>query len=158
MFVVAGALLGLIALLATLQYRWLGQISDAERERMTATLNTRATAFAQDFDRELTRAYLLFQLDPMQDAGRARGARGSPRATTAGRRPRGFPRMIKEIYLSRRATATSRPLQRFNPATRFLEPADWPASHEPSFARSSAATPSAPTGTAGGRTIRRADR
>jgi len=28
MFVVALALLGLIALLATLQYRWLGQISD----------------------------------------------------------------------------------------------------------------------------------
>ena len=43
MFVVAAALLGLIALLATLQYRWLGQISDAERERMTATLSARAT-------------------------------------------------------------------------------------------------------------------
>ena len=42
MFVIAAALLGLIALLATLQYRWLGQISDAERDRMTATLNDRA--------------------------------------------------------------------------------------------------------------------
>ena len=68
MAVIAGALLGLIALLATLQYRWLGQISGAERERMTATLNTRANAFAQDFDRELTRAYLLFQLNVSQDS------------------------------------------------------------------------------------------
>jgi hypothetical protein len=72
MAVIAGALLGLIALLATLQYRWLGQISGAERERMKATLNTRATAYAQDVDRELTRAYLLFQLDALQsDEGAA---------------------------------------------------------------------------------------
>src|SRR5260221_3130948 len=65
MFAIAAALLGLILLLATLQYKWLGQISGAEREHMTVNLNTRAAAFAQDFDRELTRAYLLFQLDPM---------------------------------------------------------------------------------------------
>ena len=67
MGVIAGALLGLIALLATLQYRWLGQISGAERDRMTATLNTRATAFGQDLDREMTRAYLLFQLAAVPD-------------------------------------------------------------------------------------------
>ena len=51
MFVVALALLGLLALLATLQYKWLGRISDAERERMRATLNTRASGFAQEFRR-----------------------------------------------------------------------------------------------------------
>ena len=73
MFAIAGALLGLILLLATLQYQWLGQISGAERERMTATLNTRASAFGEDFDRELTRAYLLFQLDPMQQDQSAAG-------------------------------------------------------------------------------------
>ena len=55
MFVVAVALLGLLALLATLQYKWLGRISDAERDRMRATLNTRASGFAQDFDGELHR-------------------------------------------------------------------------------------------------------
>ena len=43
MFVVAVGLLGLLALLATLQYKWLGRISDAERDRMRATLNTRAS-------------------------------------------------------------------------------------------------------------------
>ena len=56
---------------------------------MKATLNTRATAFAQDVDRELTRAYLLFQLDPMQqDQGTA--AAVVARATIAGRRRRDF--------------------------------------------------------------------
>src|SRR5262245_60706640 len=71
MFVIAAALLGLIALLATLQYRWLGQISNAERERMTATLNERAKAFGEDVDRELTRAYLLFQGDLAGDDSRS---------------------------------------------------------------------------------------
>ena len=95
MFAIAGALLGLILLLATLQYRWLGQISGAERDRMTATLNTRAAAFGEDFDRELTRAYLMFQLDPMQQdqnaaAGlAARHDRWQACASTSGRhRPR----------------------------------------------------------------------
>src|SRR5687767_12517482 len=66
---VAAALLALIALLATLQFRWLGRISDAERQGMTSSLNARATAFAQDFDRELTLAYMLFQFEPIVEPG-----------------------------------------------------------------------------------------
>jgi len=128
MFVIAGALLGLILLLATLQYKWLGQISGAERDRMTSILNTRASAFAQDFDRELTRAYLLFQLDPMQqDQGDAAVlvARYDRWQATAR-----FPRMIKDVYLvsSPETAGDATVLQRFNPSTRFLEPAEWPAS------------------------------
>src|SRR5689334_10558396 len=95
MFAVALALLGLIALLATLQYQWLGRISDAEREHMRATLNSRAAAFAQDFDGELTRAYLLFQVDPQ--------ANGSLESRMAVRFDRWqatarYPRMIKDLY------------------------------------------------------------
>ena len=67
LFVVALALLGLIGLLAALQFRWLGQISDASRDRLRATLESGASAFARDFDAELTRAYLLFQVDPLGD-------------------------------------------------------------------------------------------
>ena len=88
MAVIAGGLLGLLALLATLQYKWLGQISGAERARMTATLHTRANAYAQDVDRELTRAYLLFQLDSLPpEQEKPPWCR---RATTAGWRRRVF--------------------------------------------------------------------
>ena len=131
MFAVAAALLGLIALLATLQYRWLGQISDAERARMAANVNTRAAAFAQDFDRELTRAYLLFQLEtappPEERPAAAVAARYDRWQATAR-----FPRMVKEIYLvpSDEAGKASG-LQRFDPATRFLEPAAWPGALSP---------------------------
>lgn len=126
MFVVAFALLGLIALLATLQYRWLGRISDAEREGMRATLNARASGFAQDFDSELTRAYLLFQVGPVQDgkfpAERVAALFDRWQATAR------HPRMIKEVYLVTGHAEVRAPLQRFNQATRFVEPSEWPES------------------------------
>jgi two-component system, OmpR family, sensor histidine kinase SenX3 len=122
MFVVAAALLGLIALLATLQYRWLGRISDAEREGMKATLNARASAFAQDFDSELTRAYLLFQVEPMQAGGNlaARLAARYDRWLATAR----YPRLIEDVYLTEGSAEES--LQRFNQRTRSLEPSEWP--------------------------------
>lgn len=124
MFVLAGGLLGLIVLLATLQYKWLGQISEAERERMGATLRTNAAAFAEDFDRELNRAYLLFQLAPM-------GAGDSVAGQVAARYDRWqatsrFPRLIKDVYIVT-PEAGAVPIKRFNPSTHFLEPAEWPS-------------------------------
>src|SRR5262245_4452956 len=61
--VVAGALVVLLATLATLQYRWLGEVSEAERERMRAALRTRAADFTREFDSELTRTYVAFHVD-----------------------------------------------------------------------------------------------
>jgi signal transduction histidine kinase len=126
MFVVAAALLGLIVLFATLQYKWLGQISDAERDRMSATLNTRASGFAQDFDGELTRAYLLFQLEPLQDGppAAARVAARFDRWQATAR----YPRLIKDVYLVPGAAQTHASLQRFNQTTRVIEPVEWPES------------------------------
>jgi two-component system, OmpR family, sensor histidine kinase SenX3 len=146
MFAIAGALLGLILLLATLQYKWLGQISGAERERMTANLNTRAAAFGVDFDRELTRAYLLFQLDPMQQDQSA--AAGIVTRYDRWQATARFPRMIKDVFVvpSSAAVNESGLLQRFNPSTRFLEPTDWPASLSEIRKRLSSPEPS---GTAG---------
>ncbi len=121
---VAAALLGLIALLATLQYQWLGQISAAERDRMRSTSNARAVDFAQDFDRELTRAYLLFQAEPAapgQDPAESFAARYDRWQTTAR-----FPRLIKDVYLSQVDAHGSRFLQHFDPSTRRLERVAWP--------------------------------
>jgi two-component system sensor histidine kinase SenX3 len=126
MFVIAAALLGLIVLLATLQYKWLGRISDAERDRMKATLNTRASGFAGDFDSELTRAYLLFQIEPVQD-----GANAASHVAARYDRWQGtarYPRMIKDLYLLSGDAGEDAPVQRFNQGTRLLEPAEWPES------------------------------
>jgi len=55
----------LLPLLAALQYYWLGQVSDAESERQQINLRAFATQFRQDFNRELIRAYLNFQMDSL---------------------------------------------------------------------------------------------
>lgn len=59
----AGILAALLLMLATLQWRWLGQISADERDRMQASLRSQVGQFTQEFDRELTRAYFWLQAD-----------------------------------------------------------------------------------------------
>jgi signal transduction histidine kinase len=121
LFVAVAALLALIAVLATLQYQWLGRISDAQRERLKATLNAHATAFAQDVDRELTRAYLTFQFDPVptDDGAAARTAARFDRWQATAK----YPKLVKDVYL---VSSDDPPrLERFNPTSRSMEPAEW---------------------------------
>lgn len=126
LFLLAIALLGLILLLATLQYAWLGRISEAERERLRATLASRAAEFSQDFDRELTRAYLLFQAEAPQadpDASVLFADRYDRwQATSA------YPRLLKDFHVATRGSSGDLMLRRFDTATRTLQPAAWPAS------------------------------
>jgi signal transduction histidine kinase len=56
-------LLILLGVLATMQYRWLTQISRAERERLQSRLRTDARRLSQDFNGEISKAYFIFQLD-----------------------------------------------------------------------------------------------
>ena len=56
-------LLVLLGTLAALQYVWLGQISEAERERITRRLQTDTERFGEDFNREIQTAYVNFQTD-----------------------------------------------------------------------------------------------
>jgi len=53
----------LLGVLATLQYNWLTEISRTERERLQVRLQSDARRFAQDFNAEISKAYLIFQLD-----------------------------------------------------------------------------------------------
>lgn len=51
-----GALVVLSLSLAFLQYRWIGEVSKAERERLHASLQTSLSRLSQDFNSELTAA------------------------------------------------------------------------------------------------------
>jgi signal transduction histidine kinase len=135
---VAVALLGLIGVLASLQYRWLGRISDAERERMTATLSARATAFAQDFDRDLTLAYMLFQVEPGLPGTNLPAQTPAERIATRYERWQAtarYPKLIRDVYVARRVTEAAATLQRFNNTTKALEAVEWPDSLSPIRAR-----------------------
>ena len=63
LYALAGAALLLLPLMAALQYRWIGQVSDAERERRERTLKQATTQVAQDLDLELFRAFAGLQVD-----------------------------------------------------------------------------------------------
>ncbi len=81
---VAGLLVALV-LLAALQYRWVGQVGEAERARLQASARSRAEQLAEDFDREVTRAFALLQVDEDMLGARAAG-NATPHATSAGPR------------------------------------------------------------------------
>ena len=63
-------LLVLLAVLAVLQYRWTGEISRAEAERMQASLRSSVRRFAGDVDEELIRLLRYFRVPRDGDVAR----------------------------------------------------------------------------------------
>lgn len=55
-------MISLLAILGSLQYVWLGQVSDGERERLRSRLEADTRRFADDFNREIQSAYFNFQM------------------------------------------------------------------------------------------------
>jgi signal transduction histidine kinase len=121
----AAALALALALLATVQYRWLREIAEAQRARMKADAAARAAAIAQDFDREITRAYVLLQVDGAtartRDAARYAEQRAEFRRTAA------WPGLVRDTFVFERTGPGAGTLLRFDERTRRLEAADWPA-------------------------------
>jgi len=84
--------------LAWLQYRWIGQITQADRERRQAHLETAVSRFVRDFDGEVGPVMRLLLFGPPV------GSRGIPEGMAA-RYARflefgGEPRLIRNLYLS----------------------------------------------------------
>src|SRR5215469_14497104 len=61
-FLLGVVLFALLPLLAFLQYRWLGQISEAEHQKMLESLKRDTGQFCKDFDIEVTRAATTFAI------------------------------------------------------------------------------------------------
>ena len=122
---IAGVVLAaLLATLATLQYRWLGEVSEAERSRMRATLQTRAADFTQAFDRELTQIYVAFHGEP-EPAGEG-PARAIAASLARAQASATVPGLIRDVFLLEGQGERAGVLQRFNPASRALDAAEWP--------------------------------
>jgi signal transduction histidine kinase len=122
-------LLALLVSLAALQYRWLGQVSAAERDELSRSLEHRAREFADDFDREIGRAYLAFQLgDQPVDPARPETLQKRLASWLAVAR---FPDIIRAVYLSRSNDAGGPTLERFDADGPTLESVTWPAHLEP---------------------------
>jgi len=57
----------LLAAFATLQYRWIAQLSEAERGRLERGLEQATAGFCRDFDHEVARTFTLFAVEQTTD-------------------------------------------------------------------------------------------
>ena len=120
----AALLLVLLGALATVQYRWLGEVSEAERDRMRASLRTRASEFTQEFDAELTRVFIAFQMDRDRLDGAAAPALAA--AYAAWRASTMAPSLVRGVYVAEGRTFESAKVQRFDLEENTLQPSPWP--------------------------------
>ncbi|RPJ70484.1 MAG: sensor histidine kinase [Acidobacteria bacterium] len=113
-----------MALLAFLQYRWLGQVSEGERQRLKATLEARARDFARDFDREVTRAVGAFHVPPTPDGSLDSGALAA--RWNDWRQGAPYPDLIREVLFLQVGARDELALQRLDREGRTFVPASWP--------------------------------
>ncbi|HYK87155.1 MAG TPA: HAMP domain-containing sensor histidine kinase [Acidobacteriota bacterium] len=118
----------ILILLAFLQYRWSGKVSEAERARMQSNLNTAISQFRSEFSFELQRLSMAFQFDPADFPGRdwSRYAQRYDRWLLTAP----YARLVANIFIWDVGTEASSQLLRLNPATLRFEPTSWPPSLE----------------------------
>jgi signal transduction histidine kinase len=136
--ILVGIVLLLLPALAWMQYQWLGQLSEAERERMQRTLRTAAAQFANDFDSELSRTLISLQVNgaTLRDQNwRAYAQNYSQWAASTT-----DPRLVRDVWLVDTLPGTALPqiggdgrvppdrlrIRRWNTPSMVFEDAAWP--------------------------------
>jgi signal transduction histidine kinase len=128
----------LLGVMAVLQYNWVGQLSADERDRTKAHLQRRADAFADDFNRELTRAFFWLQVGP--EIRRDRPAESDEERYERWYSTAPRPDLVKAIYRVKldpddREHDDRVRLEVFDRSRQALVPAEWPAALAPLRAR-----------------------
>ena len=120
----------MVLTLAWLQYRWLGQVSEAERDRMQRSVRTAAAQFSIAFDQEVSRAAQTLQVDAIS-------IRDNQWAAYAERYDRwasqaADTRLVSDIIVVDEDPRGSGRLRtrRWNPVTHAADPIAWPADLE----------------------------
>ncbi len=113
-----------LIVLAVIQYRSIEQLADDERQRMKSTFDFAARHFSDEFDRELTRLFVAFQMPRGDAAPEVILNRYSDWAVTS--RNAG---MVKMLWFVPPDEIDS--LHRIDPQSGFIERVQWPASLAP---------------------------
>jgi signal transduction histidine kinase len=124
-----GLLLVLLALLATLQYRWTGEVGEAEKARLSANARNRAERVARDFDREVTRAFLWLQVDSESVKTHDFSRYLSRHATWAERAE--HPKLVRDVLLVEPNPVAGVSVRRFEPGAGRFEATSWPSDLDP---------------------------
>ncbi len=114
-------LLGLLVLLAGLQYKWLGQISDAEREHLQSRLQDDTKRFAEDFNREIQSVYFSFQINA--EDFRTQNWNSFNKQLVNWKNQTQFPGLVNDFYLIKKEDAQT--LLKFDVKKNTFEKSDW---------------------------------
>ena len=122
--VLTGLLVVLLPVLAFMQYRWVGQVSEGERERMQRNLETAADQFQAAFDGELLQASR--DLGVGNTTARDGGSPQYSQRYNFWLNSADHPQIVADIYLVDAESGHLR-LRRFNSGTHAFDPSLWPA-------------------------------
>ena len=136
--ILAGLVMLLVPALAWMQYQWLGQLSEAERERMQRTLRTAAAQFATEFDTELSRTLIGLQVDGQWLRDQNWGAYAQRYSTWVSGASE--PRLVRDVWLVDTLPGTTLPpfgssmnvpadrlrIRRWNAQALSFDAAEWP--------------------------------
>lgn len=112
----------LLPLLAALQYRWLGQVSEGEREQMKASLQTTARRISEDFDQELTRAFIAYLSAPDKLMDESSFAERHQRWLDTGHDAK----LVKAVFLAVAKDADNLTLRQYDASQNQFSPQPWP--------------------------------
>ena len=137
--ILVGLVMLLVPALAWMQYQWLGQLSEAERERMQRTLRTAAAQFATEFDTELSRTldqppgrwrdHSRSELDRIRAALFAMGdqrRRAAHRSRRVAGRHAAWHRRCRRSMAGTPVPTDRLRIRRWNPQAMTFEAAEWP--------------------------------
>ena len=121
----------LLGVLAVLQYRWVGQLSADERERLRSHADNQAENLTEDFNRELTRAFFWLQVGPELRRDAPLEAEVDRYARWYSAAPR--PEIVKTIYRLTEPTTPSGAwvVEQFSRDPARLDVVSWPAELDP---------------------------
>ncbi len=122
MVLVAGLIVALVAL-AALQYRWIARVSEAERDRLKASLDSAAERFCADFDRELVRTSRSFEV--AEDLGDADLERDLVDRLARWRSTAAGPKLVRELLVVTRLERGEVELRRLDEPAGRLVPGSW---------------------------------
>jgi signal transduction histidine kinase len=122
---IAALLVVLLAVLAALQWRWIGAVSSMQRQRMRASLLADGSRLAEDFDREVTRVFLYFHPQAGEAPGESAGRVLRQYEHWQAQAP--YPGMVRDVFLVRPDAAGGLGLSLLRPRARRFEPVPWPA-------------------------------
>jgi signal transduction histidine kinase len=128
--ILAGALCVLLATLAVLQYRWIGQVDGAAYERLARAARNSAQQLRVELDRELARAFLSLQFDDALPSDSSVYSLYSERFATWQRTAQ-HPDLVAAVYRVEMASSNdpgsaSEPvIERWDSTAGALVPVDW---------------------------------